>query len=290
MDLNLLQLFAVVASAKSFSAAGDTLGLERSSVSRGITTLEKNLGIQLFIRTTRKIALTSAGAAFYKEISPQLAALRDAVASASDKDQKLSGVLRVSMAVDMAISFMPNAFAGFSARYPDLRLDVRVENRRANLLDEGVDAALRVVLAPLVDSSFLAIKLSSLTFNAFASPAYLAKNGYPSSVEEAARMQWLSFRDSNVAGFPTPVEESPVMADDMLFLHQFALGGRGLALLPTFLAKPDVAAGRLLAVLPDQMQGTGDLYLIHAPAKRLSRRVRALSEYMIRYFETHPLT
>ena len=290
MDLNLLQLFAVVASAKSFSAAGDTLGLERSSVSRGITTLEKNLGIQLFIRTTRKIALTSAGATFYKEIAPQLAALRDAVASASDKDQKLSGVLRVSMAVDMAISFMPNAFAGFSARYPDLRLDVRVENRRANLLDEGVDAALRVVLAPLVDSSFLAIKLSSLTFNAFASPAYLAKNGYPSSVEEAARMQWLSFRDSNVAGFPTPVEESPVMADDMLFLHQFALGGRGLALLPTFLAKPDVAAGRLLAVLPDQMQGTGDLYLIHAPAKRLSRRVRALSEYMIRYFETHPLT
>jgi DNA-binding transcriptional LysR family regulator len=289
MDLNLLRLFATVATANSFSAAGQSLGMERSSVSRGIATLERELGGPLFTRTTRQMALTSAGAAFHKEIAPHLAALDDATAAASEKDQQLSGVLRLSMAVDMAITFMPAALAGFGTRHPGVRLDVRVENRLANLIDEGIDAALRIVLAPLPDSSFLAIRLSPLAFRAYASPDYLSKNGYPASVEQAARRQWVAFRDIGITGFPKPASDAPIVADDMLFIHQFALGGRGLAILPTFLAEKDVAAGRLMPVLPDQMRGVADLVLLHAPVRRMARRVRAFSDYMIRYFEANPL-
>lgn len=289
MDLNLLQLFSAVATARSFSAAGETLGLERSSVSRRIAALEHELGGPLFTRTTRRLALTRAGATLYAEIAPHLAALRDATAAASERQRQLSGVLSLSMAVDMAITFMPSALAGFSARHPGVRLDVHVENRLVNLIDEGIDAALRVALGPLPDSSFLAIRLSRLAFCAYASPDYLSKIGYPTSVQEAARLDWVAFRNMGVGGFPKPSNDSFIVADDMLFVHQLALAGRGLAVLPTFLADKDVAAGRLMAVMPDQMRGEAALYLLHAPARRLSRRVRAFSDYMIRYFESNAL-
>ena len=290
MDLNLLSLFAAVAKAKNFSAAAHVLGVERSSVSRGVATLERVLGTQLFSRTTRKIALTSAGAAFLKQIEDPLSAMGDAVASASERSAQLSGLLRISMAVDMAISFMPAVFAGFHARYPDVQLDLRVENRKADLVEEGIDVALRVVLAPQADSSLLAVKLSRLEFRAYASPAYVSRNGYPGTVEEAARLDWLAFRDGDVAGFPLPVRKVSIVADDMLFLHQAALSARGIALLPTFLTHSDVASGRLIEILPAQMFGAGELYLLHGPAKRLSRRARAFSDFMIRYFEANPLT
>lgn len=289
MDLNLLSLFFEVAQKKNFSEASEALGLERSSVSRGISALERSLGAQLFGRTTRKVALTSAGASLFREIEPHMQALRGAVAGASEKEEQPSGLIRLSVPVDMAATFVPAAIAGFSARYAAVRLDVRVENRKADVVGEGIDAALRVAISPLPDSSMLAVRLSRLEFRAYASPGYLLRCGHPRTVEEASRLQWVTFRGGELTGFPRPAKPT-LMADDMRFVHQATLAGMGLAGLPTFLARPDVAAGRLVPVLPHLLIDRGELHLVHPPAKRMSRRVRLFCDYLIHYLEANPLT
>ncbi|CUI05530.1 Transcriptional regulator, LysR family [Janthinobacterium sp. CG23_2] len=290
MDLKLLTLFFKVAKEKNFSTASETLGLERSSVSRGIAQLELSLGTQLFSRTTRNIALTSAGAAFLREIEPHMQALRGAVAGISEKAGPPSGLLRISAPVDMAVTFLAAALAGFAARYPAVRLDVRIENRKADVVLEAVDVALRVVLAPLPDSTLIAIRLSALRFHAYATPALLLHSGYPGSPEEAARLPWLTFRDGHLEGFPRPAGKPALVADDMRFLHQAGLAGMGIVMLPTFLAQADVTAGRLVAVLPELMTDVGELYSVHPPAMRLPRRVRVFCDYMIDHLKANPLT
>lgn len=290
MDLKLLTLFSEVAKAKNFSTASEALGVERSSVSRSIAQLERSLGTQLFSRTTRSIALTSAGAAFFREIEPHMQALRGAVAGASEKLGPPSGLLRISVPVDMAATFLADALAGFTARYPAIRLDVRIENRKADVVLEAVDAALRVVLAPQPDSTLIAIRLSTLRFHAYATPGLLLRSGHPATVEEAARLPWLTFRDGHLDGFPRPAGKPVLIADDMRFLHQAARTGMGVVMLPSFLAQADVTAGMLVPVLPDLMTDVGELYSVHPPAKKLPPRVRAFCDYMIDHLKAHPLT
>jgi DNA-binding transcriptional LysR family regulator len=289
MDLNQLSLFFEVAKAKNFSTASDILGVERSTVSRSIAALERSLGTQLFSRTTRQVALTSAGVALYKEITPHMLALDNAVATASEKGEAPKGLLRLSAPNDMSITFLPEVLAGFHARYPAVRIDVRVENRRTDVVQESVDVALRVVHSGLPDSTLIGFKLSELVFHAYASPGYLLRHGQPEDAEAASRLQWLTFRGSFLAGFPAPAQTPAIVADDMLFHHRAALAGMGVAALPTFLAKPDVLAGRLLPVLPEQLQDRAELHLLHPPAKRLPLRVRAFRDYLVQYLDTHPL-
>ena len=289
MDLNLIALFLEVAKAHNFSAAAQALGVERSSVSRGIAALERSLGNQLFSRTTRKLALTSAGAALLSEVEPHLQGLRGALSAAADKEALPAGLVRVSVPVDIAVTFLPEVIRGFSARFPAVRLDVRVENRKADVIDEGIDAALRVVLEPLPDSTLLAVRLSKLRFNAYATPGYLLRTGAPANEEQAARLTWLPFRGARMKAFPPPASAARLVGDDMLFLHRAVLAGLGLAVLPTFLAQADVSAGRLVAVLPDTMVDHGELYLLHPPARRMARRVRVFCEYLIDHLKVHPL-
>lgn len=287
--LNLIALFFEVARARNFSAAAEALGVERSSVSRGIAALERSLGTQLFSRTTRKLALTSAGTALLREVEPHLRGLEGAISAAADKQALPAGLVRVSVPVDIAVTFLPEVIREFGTRFPAVRLDVRVENRMADVVGEGIDAALRIALEPLPDSTLLAIRLSPLQFNVYASPEHLRAAGQPADIGQAENMTWVPFRGARMKAFPAPGGLVPVIGDDMLFLHQAALAGLGLVVLPTFLAQADVRAGRLIAVLPDVLVDHGELYLLHPPARRMARRVRAFCDYLVGYLERHPL-
>src|SRR3989442_377602 len=129
MDLNLLSLFVAVAQVSSFSEAGRKLGLPRSSVSRNVGELERALGVPLFSRTTRKVALSTAGAALYQRVAPTLADLRLSLASLPEQDQQPSGDLRITAPTDMGLTFLAEAFAGFALRFPAINLDVQLTLR-----------------------------------------------------------------------------------------------------------------------------------------------------------------
>lgn len=279
MNLNLLPLFTAVAEAVSFSEAATQLGLRRSSVSRGVASLEKALDVQLFNRTTRQVSLTSAGKALYAKLAPRLGELKEVLGTLPEQEEEPAGTLRVSVPNDLGAMVLPELFAGFSLRYPAVRLDVRVSNRKVNLVSEGFDVALRIAVGRLTDSSLVARRLATLEVQVFAAPSYLARVGTPKSPEEAALLDWVLSRTKLPAPLLSP-RVARALGDDMLFIAGAARAGLGLAVLPVFLTRDDVAAGRLMRVLPKISISSGALFLVHTPG-RVARKVSAFRDYLL---------
>jgi DNA-binding transcriptional LysR family regulator len=290
MDLNLISVFRGVAEAASFSAAAKKLGVRRSSISRSIAALERELGVQLFNRTTRSVAMTTAGTALLAKVRPQLLALEDALGSLPEREEEPSGDLRLTAPGDIGAIVLPAIIAGFSMRFPAVHVDVRLTNRTVDLVGEGFDLAIRAG-TKLDDSSLVARRLSSIDFQVFASPTYLARAGTPRTLEDALEHDWVVFRGFKLPGALATSKRKPrVVGDDMLFMHRTVRAGAGLGLMPTFLAQTDVAEGTLVRVLPKVESKMGALYLLHPPAQHVPRKVTAFRDYVLHHLTLHPLT
>jgi DNA-binding transcriptional LysR family regulator len=290
VDLNLLPWFVAVAEAKSFAAAAIQLGVRRSSVSRGVAGLERELGVQLFSRTTRRVALTTGGEALYAKAAPQLQALKDTLGGMAERGQTPAGTLRVSAPIDLGAFVLAPLLDAFSRRFPGIQLEVRLTNRPVDLVADGLDAALRIATRRLSDSTLVARKLSALTLHLFGSPGYLAEAGKPKRPADLAGHAWVRFgRGALPAWAPKAGASSRVSGDDILFVREAVKGGLGLGLLPAFLCEEEVAAGRLVRILPRLSAGAGALYLVHPPSRHVPRKVIALRDFLVAHFARHPL-
>ncbi len=291
MNLNLLHLFVIVAETTTFSDAARRLRLPRSSVSRGVADLERSLGVQLFNRTTRQVALTTAGASLYARVGPQLAELQKSLGTLPERDEKPSGSLRLTAPTDMGVSFLPEMLAGFGLRYPDVSVDVQLSTRLTDLVAEGFDFALRIAMGRLADSSLIARRLCDVTMELFAAPVYLARVGTPRNLKDTVAHDWVAFRGKPPPPpFPKPQRPPRLGGDDMLFVYQAVRAGSGLGLLPTFVATGDVAAGHLVRLLPRHGLRTGTLYFVHPKSTSVPKKVTAFRDYLIEYLAAHPLT
>ena len=291
IDLNLLSLFGIVAATASFSEAARKLGMPRSSVSRGVGALEEALGVQLFNRTTRKVALSTAGLALHERIAPQLAALTESLGSLPERDQMPSGELRVSAAPDLGVTVLPDLIAGFTQRYPAISVDLRLSPRLVDLVAEGVDVALRIATRRLNDSSLVARRLSALELGLYAAPAYVARRPPIRTPGDTAAHDWVWFRGTPAGPpFPRPERRARVSGDEMLFVYRAVVAGIGVGLLPSFLATPDVSAGRLVRLIPRYALSTGALYFVHAAGAKPPRKVLAFRDYVAEYIAAHPLS
>jgi DNA-binding transcriptional LysR family regulator len=290
MDLNLLPLFTVVAESDSFSTAATKLGLRRSSISRGVASLERELGVQLFSRTTRQVALTTAGKALYAKVAPQLSALKEALGTLPEREEQPSGELRLTAPTDIGDVVLPGILAGFTLRYPAVRIDVRLTNRLVDLVAEGFDAALRITQDKLADSSLVAKRLSELELQVFGAPEYLSRAGTPRTPADLAEHQWVTFRGAKTPSrLQLKKARSSILGDDILFIYESVRAGVGLGILPTFLTQKDVAAGALVRVLPRVCIQSGVLYLVHPPAQHVPRKISAFRDYLVEHFAAHPL-
>ena len=288
IDLNLLQLFLQVANSQGFSAAAKELGVQRSSVSRGVATLEQDLGVQLFHRTTRCVSLTSAGEALYTKTARQISSLSDALEDLPEREDDAAGQLRITVPHDLGATVFAAATAGFARRYPRVQLDVRVTNRVVDLVSEGFDAALRPGASQLPDSSLRARRLASCTAGLFASPTYLAQAGTPRTLDEARKHAWVLGPTGSRPN--VKLERSAVViADDMLFVRSALVEHLGLGFLPDFLVGPDIVSGRLVRLALDQPELELFIYLLTPPAEHVPRKVRVLRDYLVEYFRIHPL-
>ncbi|MDQ3264129.1 MAG: LysR family transcriptional regulator [Myxococcota bacterium] len=286
-DLNLLPVFVAVAETWSISAAARRLELPKSSVSRGIASLESALGVQLFHRTTRKVALTTAGTAFYEKARPIVASLRDLTGSLPEQEDEPSGELRITCPVDMGLNLLPAIVAGFSTRHPGVVLDVRPTNRFVDLVGEGFDAGLRVA-QKLADSGLMARKISALEAGLYASPTYVARRGQPRNASEAGTHDWIVLRQMKVSQIGI-LTHPRLFTDDLLFAHRAVREGLGLCILPTFLAKEDVAAGLLVRVMPSWVQPAGNLYFVYPRTEHVPRKVTAFRDFLLAYLGANPL-
>ncbi|NMO14576.1 LysR family transcriptional regulator [Pyxidicoccus fallax] len=291
MDLNLLGLFVTVAETGSFSEAARRLGLPKSSVSRGVASLEASLGTQLLHRTTRHVSLSTAGAALYERAAPLLASLKEAVGTLPEREEAPSGELRLTAPHDMGATFLPEVIARFTTRYPSVRIDCRLTNRNVDLVAEGFDLALRASGAKLADSSLVVRRLSPIEVQLFASPTYLARRGTPRAPEDLAHHDIVAFRGLKYLGeIGISEKNARVLADDMFFLREAVKAGSGIAILPTFLAQAEVTSGQLVRVLPRYTHASTSLVMLYPRTQHVPRKVSAFRDFLLEFLKGRPLS
>lgn len=255
LEPNDLQLFATVARLGSFSKAARERGISRATVSRVIQRMEAEHGTSLLHRTTRRVALTPAGADLLARVSGPLDALNLAIARLRRRSDEPSGTLRISATSDIASSLLVPVVKRLVLRYPALRVETILTLRPVDLLGEQVDAALRTYAAGPSEPDLIARRLGRITFGWFGAPSYLAQYGTPTTL--GALEQHRTISSAALSG------ESTVRVDDPLFGLHLAKAGAGLALLSDTLCGSAVANGELTRVLPDVVRLTGHLWLVY---------------------------
>lgn len=293
-DLGRIRAFVQVFDAGGFSAAARQHGKSKALLSKYVTDLEDYLGVRLMNRTTRKLGLTEAGEAYYREASALLQQLDDLDATISDQTAEPRGLVRVSAPRNLGETTLAPAIFAFIAKNPLMSVDLRLEDRFVDLVEEGIDVALRITT--LSDSSLIARKISDMRHVICASPALIGRVGTPASGEALRGLPCVL--DTNIAsswrfienGVPISVPVTgPVRVNSPVASLQAALTGLGFAVLPTYLADPHIAAGRLVRVLEDRMPEGPSLTAVYPHRRHLAGKVRALIDHLVGWFETNPV-
>jgi DNA-binding transcriptional LysR family regulator len=277
-----LRLFARVARKESFSAAGRELNIPQSTVSRTIATLEREIGVALFVRTTRAVKLTDAGSDFLARIESVLAELDEAEHTARGTGE-LRGILRIGLATTFAVREVIARLADFMNRHPALRINLR----REDLVAEGVDVALR--FGPLSDSTATVRRILTWPRVLAASRAYLDKAGVPLTPTDLAQHaiilgpaslggHW-SFRKGDTAtSFQV---ESRLTITASLGAIAAAVQGLGILMIPLGVCRRELKRGELVWVLPEWDAGTVELNAVYASGRAAKPSARAFVDYLI---------
>ncbi|MBK8162302.1 MAG: LysR family transcriptional regulator [Gammaproteobacteria bacterium] len=288
-DLNDLYLFALVVDEGSFTAASRVAGLTTSRISRRVADLEDRLGVRLLHRTTRKLALTPVGEQYYQHCR---AIVSEAEAAAEVVEQVQAvprGHVRVTCPALTAQSVLGPIITGFMRLYPEVRVSLAATDRLVNLIDEGLDVAIRFRALPLEDSSLVARTIGESRTYLVASPALLNTHGRPDQPADLARFPSLgkSRHDAGYAwqltsegGEDTTVPYRPRLeSDDWLVLRQAALDGLGVAAIPDEMCREDIDAGRLEIVLPAWQLPGVTLHIVYISRRGLIPAVRVFIDF-----------
>lgn len=291
IDLKTLHFLLAVMDAGSMSAAARRLNTSRSHVSRRIKVLEQELRVQLFRRTTRQMEPTEIGLALYahaSRISQELQALH---ATVDDLGHNLRGHIRLSLPTALGQQIITPWVLEFAQRHPEVSLQMTFSNRVSDLMAESVDIAIRVASAPL--SSSVAQDMGKVDWVLCASPDYLRQHGEPTHPEDLGKLAFLSTPSHRLREelhltrqnqCHTVLLQPRLQSVDFLFLMRAAKQGLGFAMLPTYSAQDDLAAGHLIALLTDYepyIEAWGDrLFLITAPNLYPTPASRALLDWL----------
>ena len=292
-DMNDMLYFAEVVERGGFAAAGRHLGIPKSKLSRRVAELETRLGVRLLQRTTRKLSLTEVGEVYLRHCT----AMRDAADAAAEAVEQAQteprGTIRVACPVTLAQSTIGPIMGAFLARYPLVRVDMRVSNRVVDLVEEGVDVALRV-RATLEDSGSLVVKNLGLTQTFLvASPALLARQGQPASPQDLVRLDSVSM--SAVDGKATwnllgpngatyaLTHQPRYVADDLLTLKFAVVCGSGMCVLPDYMCREEVQDGRLVLVLAGWAPPQGVFHAVYPSRRGMVPAVRRFLDFLAEY-------
>lgn len=287
-----LQAFVAVVETGSFTAAAERLDTAKSGVSRRVSALEERLGVQLVRRTTRKLNLTDTGQSFYEHSARILADLDEAESAVLQQHGELRGTLRVALPLSFALRHMSEPVAQFSRRHPRVNFEFDLNDRRVDLLQEGMDLALRI--GRLQDSTLIARRLFEVRAIVCASPAYLEQYGVPQAPADLVSHRCLvysnvpdpgrwTYRDATSAQHAIEVNAT-MMASSGDFLREVAVNGQGIVLQPTFIAGDKIRSGELVRILADYEWPIAPAYAVYPPTRHLSYRVREFIDFLAEYF------
>ena len=287
-----LAVFAAVVEQGSFARAAERLDLSASAVSRHVSDLEAHLGVRLLNRTTRRLSLTEAGSAFHERAVQLLFDLEEAESAVAAGAVVPRGTLRLTCAIAFGERYIAPAIADFAERHGELRFDVELSDRMVDLVDEGLDLAIRIGASP--SQALIARRIADTALVCCAAPAYLAQHGRPRVPEDLARHRCLTYaylarrdvwRFTDASGTQRSVRVAgPVHANNGSFLAAAAKAGMAIALEPDFIVGDDIRAGRLVRVLPGFTPPTSPIYAVYPSRRHLSAKVRAFVDFLVERF------
>lgn len=284
-------VFVTIAERGSLAGAAEALDMSRAMVTRYLAEMEEWAGARLLHRTTRRLGLTAAGEVTLARCR-ELLALAGAIPAAGDAGAgEPRGLLRVACAQFLAQTALADALAGFLRRYPQVTVDLQVDNRAVNLVEQRIDLAIRITNA--LEPNQIARKLGECRSMLCAAPAYLAQHGAPSAPQDLARHNCLAYSyfgksvwelaDKAGGVVPVPVGGNLTSNESMALLAA-AVQGAGIAMQPRFVAQPEVAAGRLVEVLPEWQPQTLGIHAIYTSRQHMPPALRALLDYLADWF------
>lgn len=289
-DLNDMVYFAEVVDRGGFAAAGRALNLPKSRLSRRVAELEARLGVRLLQRTTRKLSLTEAGELYHRHavaMREEAEAAEEAVAAVQSEPR---GTIRVTCPVTLAQTTVGPILPGFLAAHPQVRIDMQVTNRVIDLVQEGVDVALRV-RGTLDDSGSLVVKNLGNTYGVLvASPAQLERQGRPQAPDDLEKLSTVSMSAADgratwhllgPAGRDYTLHHKPCYtADDLLSLKYAVVQGTGMCVLPDYMCARDIREGALREVLPGWAPRPGVIHAVFPSRRGLVPAVRRFLDYL----------
>lgn len=288
LDFGDLLVFTRVVEVQSLTRAGQLLGMPKSTVSRRISRLEAHLGAQLLIRNSRAVTVTPDGALFFEYCLRSLGVLRDGERALQSQQRQPQGIVKLAMPHALGQTLLAPMLGEFLELYPDLRVITSLAEDATRLLREGFDLA--ICPGPLADSGLFAVRLGSSECGAFGAPAYFERKGMPQTHAELTRFDLLALGEVersqrwvlNDGRHEVAVSFTPrLICNDLLLLREAVLSGLGIANLPAFLCKQDLAEGRMIEILPGWRTEDVTFYAVFTDPKALPARVRALIDFMV---------
>lgn len=288
-----IELFVQVAELGSLSRAAESLGLSNAAASRHLASLEERLSARLVQRNTRRLFLTDVGDAYYRRCKPLLIELRDAESAVNEAVLKPTGLLRVQASLSFSMIVIAPLLPLLAERYPDLRVEIVVSNRYQDLLENGIDVAIRNREFES-DSAITVRRLAETRRVLAASPQYLQRFGAPRTPDELAQHRLLIY---NLANNPHQlrftrngaVTTLPVQgfleANDGQVVRAAALRHLGILLQPMYIIHDDVVAGRLVPVLTDWELSRLTMNIAYPTRRHLPAKVRAFVDFLVEQFE-----
>jgi DNA-binding transcriptional LysR family regulator len=286
-----MEVFARVVREGSFSAAARSLSQTPSAVSKQIGRLEDRLGARLFNRTTRRLSLTEVGAAFHERAERILTEIEEAEQAVSHLSMAPRGTLRLDVPTGFGRLYVAPLLRDYIDRNPEVRVDVTLNDRYVDITEESIDLVIRI--GELSDSSLIARRLAANRRLVCAAPDYIARHGQPMRpanlaqhnclvyTYRAQRNDWPFLSQDQDPAKPQIVRVSGNLeTNNAEALSAAALAGLGIALLPLWLIGPDLAAGRLIHVLPDYHGPDSAIYAVYPPGRHLSPKVRSFVDFL----------
>lgn len=287
--LSAMRTYRRIVELGSFRAAASDRGLSNAGVSKQINELEAELGASLLTRTTRKLTTTEAGQAYFSRCVRILDDIAESDAAVTATQTAPRGLLRVSAPMSFGLLHMMAWMPDFMRRYPQVQLDLVLNDRAVDLIEDGIDVAIRVRTS-LPDSSLVAKRLGTVTRVVCASPGYLAEAGTPEQPKELLAHRALVYSlsesptewslTSPTTGHAVHQRVVPSMSiNNSMGLRAAALAGLGVALIPSFIIAEELRSGRLVEVLPLFRCEDHSLYALYPASRHVSPKVRAFVEF-----------
>lgn len=286
-----MQVFCTVVDKGSFVGAAQPLEMSKAAVSRHVSGLEERLGVRLLHRTTRRLSLTDEGRQFYyqaKDVLVMMDAAEEAVSSAAPEPR---GVLRINVPVSFGILHLGPIWADFMKAFPQVELDISLNDRLVDLVEEGFDAAVRI--ARMENSSLVGRRLAGTRMCLCASPAYLASHPEVRTLADLTEhgvVAYTNFSSGNDWLFQGPRGPESVRTRSVVRCNNgdtcrsIALAGGGISLQPSFMVAEDLRAGELVEILPEYQSIELGIYVVYPSRKHLPPKVRVLVNFLVERF------